>query len=65
MAVSQENITKFINSLTKYGITYKGTDELGSVIFSKKNHEDWRCAGDLFFRVNGKCIKVTDSFFML
>lgn len=61
MAASQENITKFIKSLTKYGITYKGIAYLGNVVCSKKGHEDWHCDKDLFFRYNGKCIKVTDS----
>ena len=62
MAADQINITKFINNLKKYEITYKGIDKVtGSVMFSKKGHEDWRCAGKLFFRYSGKCIKVTDS----
>ncbi len=53
-------VIKFIQNLKKYGIEYNGEDNIGNVVLVKKNHIDCHIASKLFFRVNGKCIKVTD-----
>jgi hypothetical protein len=52
-------VIKFKEQLSKYGIAVR-EGVFGNVVMFKPGHEDQSIAHELFYRINGKCIKVTD-----